>query len=451
MDLSVAIESILTFASILIAIWMMCASCPPRDNLVERIVAFIVMFMLLAVVGTWVGRVLIPSLMDEHIFETQVLTFIGVLFICIGGVMFCYHVTFWTALFCCTAGYTIQNLASGLHGLVMDILYWNGFEMEMSSSGIVSTNPLIVLASLVLSSVLIFLLAWYFYVRNTKAQGFFEIEDKGILGVTVAAVVFEILFDMVNKGITTYDTPWFFIFILKLTHSAACLLVLYLQYELLFNRQLQLEAALSEQMVHEAHRQYQFTKESIDAINARCHDIKHQLRELGENQSALDEATLAQFARDVDVYDSSIHTGNDALDTILTEKSLRCQREGITLSCIADGESLGFMSQADLYALFGNAVDNAINAVSKLEDPEKRGISITVRQRGQMVSIHVENYFEGSVNFDHKGMPISQGDKHELHGYGTRSMRLMVERYDGTISWSTQGNVFLIDALIPIP
>ncbi len=69
----------------------------------------------------------------------------------------------------------------------------------------------------------------------------------------------------------------------------------------------------------------------------------------------VDPAALADVAREVDVYDAAVHTGNEALDTILTEKSLVCQREGITLTCVADGSALDFMAPADIYALFGNA------------------------------------------------------------------------------------------------
>ena len=127
-----------------------------------------------------------------------------------------------------------------------------------------------------------------------------------------------------------------------------------------------------------------------------------------------------------------------------------CEKEGITLSCIADGRSLGFMKPVDLYSLFGNAIDNAMEAVRAIGDPERRSISLIVRRIGDMISVHVENYFSGSVAFGEDGMPLtSKEDKHN-HGFGTRSMRLIVESYDGTISTNTQGDVFHLNALIPV-
>jgi sensor histidine kinase regulating citrate/malate metabolism len=65
---------------------------------------------------------------------------------------------------------------------------------------------------------------------------------------------------------------------------------------------------------------------------------------------------------------------NDTLDIIITEKCLLCEKENITLTCIADGEKISFISVTDLYSLLGNAIDNAIEAVLQFEDQDKRSI-----------------------------------------------------------------------------
>ena len=63
----------------------------------------------------------------------------------------------------------------------------------------------------------------------------------------------------------------------------------------------------------------------------------------------VDREALNDIAREVNVSDSVVETGNEALDTILTEKSLACSQEGITLSCIADGAALGARLPSDIY------------------------------------------------------------------------------------------------------
>lgn len=80
---------------------------------------------------------------------------------------------------------------------------------------------------------------------------------------------------------------------------------------------------------------------------------------------------MDEIEKSVSLYDANVKTGNTVLDTILTEKSLLCYKKGIILSCVADGENIAFMEDADVYSLFGNALDNAIEAVLKLEEQRK--------------------------------------------------------------------------------
>lgn len=135
---------------------------------------------------------------------------------------------------------------------------------------------------------------------------------------------------------------------------------------------------------------------SLSIINRRAHDMRRLVNTLrSEGWDAvgnLDGKLLSSASRELDVYDSAVETGNTALDTILTEKRLLCASRGIVLSCIADGQSLGFVRPADLYTLFGNALDNAINAVVGLHDDTRLSISLVVRRHADVVSIHMENY-----------------------------------------------------------
>ena len=43
---------------------------------------------------------------------------------------------------------------------------------------------------------------------------------------------------------------------------------------------------------------------------------------------------------------------------------------------MVDGSRMNFMKAEDIYGIFGNALDNAIEAVSRLEDPQQRVISV---------------------------------------------------------------------------
>ena len=230
-----------------------------------------------------------------------------------------------------------------------------------------------------------------------------------------------------------------------------CVYIMYSAFEIVYNRRLQLNMAAIERLRATEARQYQMSRENIEAINIKCHDLKHQIRALASGGASVDGRVLDEISREVGVYDSVVKSGNDALDTILTEKCLYCEKHGITLSCIADGRALDFVEPTDLYSFFGNALDNAIEAVERLDDPERRSIGLVVRRTGDMVSVHVENYFDGQVSFGGEGLPRTRKGDEANHGFGTRSMRLIVEAAGGSLTCRAEGDVFCLDALIPIP
>lgn len=164
------------------------------------------------------------------------------------------------------------------------------------------------------------------------------------------------------------------------------------------------------------------------------------------------EDYLDEIERSIQIYDSTItiETGNEVLDTVLTEKSLYCEQHQITMTCVADGSKLGFLDGVDVYAIFGNALDNAIESVSALDDPEKRAIAVSVWTKSGLLLIQVENYFEGQLHFEN-GLPLTTKADRTEHGYGMRSIRYSVEKYGGHMAVSTEDNLFLLSISIPLP
>ncbi len=103
----------------------------------------------------------------------------------------------------------------------------------------------------------------------------------------------------------------------------------------------------------------------------------------------------------------------------------------------------------DICTIFGNALDNAIEAVMRIEDPEKRLIHLTVSAQHAFVLIHVENYFEGELKFEGGNLVSTKGDD-RFHGYGFKSLRYTAERYGGSVSVEAENNWFDLKLLIPL-
>ncbi len=204
------------------------------------------------------------------------------------------------------------------------------------------------------------------------------------------------------------------------------------------------EKALIEQMMGEQTKRYMETKESIDILNMRCHDMKRHLEGI---QDKLDRQELEVLRQALLVYDRNIRTGNDILDVFLNSKHLACQEKQITISCMANGRILAFMDIAHLCSLFGNAIDNAVEAVTQIQDPGKRVIDITVAQAGPNAVIHLSNYFSGQVagNLD-----TSKPDRNH-HGFGIKSIKYVADHYGGTVSINIEQDIFTLEVTIPLP
>lgn len=195
--------------------------------------------------------------------------------------------------------------------------------------------------------------------------------------------------------------------------------------------------------------QYKQSRESIDLINMKYHDLKHQIHLLRElNDKDQRDAFLDRMEADIKAHELQNKTGNSVLDTLLTGKSMYCHKHGITMTVVADGSLLRFMDAMDICSIFGNALDNAIESAVEISDKEKRLIHLTVSQVKSFVMIRVENYFEGDVLMDSDG-PKTKKDK-KFHGYGIKSIKYTVNRYGGVVKIGTKDQWFQLKILIPI-
>ena len=439
----------ISFVEILFAAGLLAANAPRRDRFWPRAALVVLVLWGLALATMWqaaaIGgveqsRQMAPAAGAIALGEALLYAF--VLLIATLGLRACFELTPWQAVFCATVGYATQNLGSGITESLVITLNASGLEVGSHAHVFLS---LAVCA--VVYAVLYFSVIQRVHVEKTSIP-----DNRGLVVMVMAVIVAVIGFDVLLKEGLPSNMPTGTLLLLRAFHALVCLFTMLVEIEMLSNRQLAVEKAATERLMAERERQYQLSRENIDAINLKCHDLRHQIRHLADGGAMVDAAVLADMAREVNVYDSQVKTGNDALDTILTEKSLLCKGEGITLTCIADGTALSHMAAPDLYSLFGNALDNAIEAVRQVEDPKRRSISLVVRKRAGMASIHVENWYDpaSSAQEFSDGLPRTSKADTASHGFGTRSMRAIVERYGGTLSLSAGAETFSLDAMIPV-
>ena len=123
---------------------------------------------------------------------------------------------------------------------------------------------------------------------------------------------------------------------------------------------------------------------------------------------------LQKLAGAIEVYDTDFKTGNEALDIVLMEKGLLCQREKVRMTCLVNGVHLNGMKQATSTPFFCNALENAMESVEALN--ERGAISITELCRDDFFVIRIENFFSGKMEFQ-DGLPVTRKDR-GYHGFG---------------------------------
>lgn len=236
----------------------------------------------------------------------------------------------------------------------------------------------------------------------------------------------------------------------NLFDSFCCVLLLLLQFGMFEWSKLQKQNEIMQQFLHIEEEKHAISMENIELINMKCHDLKYQIAALRhiDNRSE-QEKSIKAIERAIMIYDMSASTGNEALDLVLAEKSLIFQKYGISFSCIADGIKLNFISPTDIYSLFGNALDNAIESVCRIENQEKRIISLNISCRGNCLVVHMNNYNEQPLVFE-EGLPVTTKSEKDYHGYGMRSMRYLTEKYGGTMSILSDNNIFALNLLFPL-
>ena len=424
---------------LLVAVLMMASRLAPRPGTWWRLAVVAGGGLAIAFVPVLTG--LSSALSQNERYVEQLLVFSCVLALLVLAVRLLSHASVWAALFCATTAYTMQNLGSSVGELVR-VLASGRAEGALGTSWVEPATYLVVAA--------VYALCYLAFIRQIDRAALERMRSRSMLLVFVAVAFGVIGFDLLVKSVCVEGTSLPHAVLLRMAHILTCIFVLVAEYQILYVQQLRVEMATTEQLLAERGRQYEMARDNIEAINIKCHDIKHQIRTLSNGSGVADQSALDDLAHEVAIYDSSIKTGNEALDTILSEKGLVCERTQITLSCIVDGGSLSFVAPSDLYAFFGNALDNAIEAVSALDDHERRSISLVVKRRGSMVSIHVENYFAGTLSFS-DGLPRTTKADVANHGFGVRSMRLIAEKYEGSLTTSAEHGIFRLDAVIPVP
>lgn len=303
-----------------------------------------------------------------------------------------------------------------------------------------------------LAALLIFSLScvvfYFLYIRRTGQGGKLKADNFKLwtLLICTVAVVF-IFAPYVDDRIEDLAARAVAIVLVILVN----MLVLFTEFGVFEKSALQKENETIESILHAQRSQQARSERNIDMINQKCHDIKHAIAALRLTDDPAARAhQLDGMGRSVQEYDLTADTGNRVLDALLTDQCFRCRDKGIRFTYLADGRRIDFLEPVDLYAMLGDAFDNAVEALERVEEPEQRILSLELLPRQDFLFISLENYCPDPPLLA-GGLPKSSKPDDGRHGIGLHSIRYIAEKYGGTMSVSVEDGYFCLKITIPIP
>lgn len=348
----------------------------------------------------------------------------------------CCDLGLWDTLYCAVCAYATQHFAYSTHAFLYQLLG--------RPSGWYYWLKLLIYAA-------VYLIFYMVFARR--------LPDKGRYGATWGQSLFSMLLILsftilISHYVTLQvlggnsDRPY--LYACRLYAMLCCFFALWVQAIWQKRARLQRELDLKDRLWRQERTQYDLAKENIALINRKCHDLKHQIAAL--DRPGRDEGRsryLREIEDSIQIYDCTVKTGSEVLDTVLTEKKLYCEGHRINMTCVADGSKLGFLDPVDVYAMLGNAIDNAIEAVSGLPD-QQRLVAVSVWSSRGLLLIQCENCFDRPLHFE-DGLPVTTKSDSGYHGFGMKSIRYTVEKYDGCMTVHTEDGLFVLRLSIPLP
>lgn len=405
-------------------------SCKKRTRFLPRI--FISVFLGFCLNAWFSYRFFIPETSLAAL-ASQVATSLVVYISLYGILLFCLDETPWRVLFFASAG-NVVNTMGGSFKTILRML--EPLErLSQDTWGILLVD--------LLSYVAIDLLLFFLLRSFTKKRDFY-LDTKAKLFFSVGFALFYMGHSWLVQSYTSRDMTT--ILVESTYDMLLCATALMVMFGVLEQGALTSRVTLLNELVRQQERQYEASKENAQLVNEKYHDLKKMLESM---RGKVPVSQLDKLEEKLDEYDLHIDSGNPVLDVLITEKLYICSQKNIRLTCSLGNTDFSGIEELDLYTIFQNILDNAIEAVVALPEKDERFIMLTASQRGNILTIHTENPCTEKVTFQN-GLPQTKGDPTQ-HGFGVKSILRTAEKYQGTVSARQNGRMFSLEVLLLAP
>ncbi|MCL2248387.1 MAG: GHKL domain-containing protein [Oscillospiraceae bacterium] len=233
-------------------------------------------------------------------------------------------------------------------------------------------------------------------------------------------------------------------------------LFFYLYYSVSKSNEKDIKSALLTQEREYYYTQCRLMQESMEQVKSLRHDMKLHLATVRDFTLSDKSSEATNYLDDLldSVGESEVYsdTGNIAFDSIINFKLKDVLSSSINLQVNILVPPELSIEVSDVVTILGNLLDNAFDAVAKVED---KMIKLDVESSKGSLYIKIDNTFDGEVKYA-DGADNAEGLDRVIvsrkpangHGYGLSNIRKSAEKYDGHIDVSHEGNIFSVGILL---
>ena len=370
-----------------------------------------------------------------------VVTYIILFVLAIAAMYFSYKESLWRCLTAGALGYICQHIAYNIYSIIdVSANFEYGVIVSLGMGG----YALAVLLQLAIAAMVPFSV-WLIFGRKINSFSADGIARTNAMFIIISSLAIVIILGSLGAVFGADNLGVNIVF--KCLLIACCILMLILYVNIFEVKEARAERDIVLKLNENEHAHFLKLKQDMELISVKCHDIKHFIAAAG----AKGGVDLAELSEAVKIYDTAIKTGNDVIDTLLAEQSLHRNANGINLTVIADASPLSFIPVNDMCSLFGNLMENAVEAAEKVPEKDNRLININIRPVAGQVFFCVENsYAEEPVM--RGGLPLStKKSEAGYHGYGIKSVKMIAEKYGGNFTLAAKDGIFRVSILFPLP
>ncbi len=215
-----------------------------------------------------------------------------------------------------------------------------------------------------------------------------------------------------------------------------------------FDRQQRLE---EENMLAQYNRKYYETMEQHQfEVRRMKHDLRNHLLVLESLTEERRQEYRKQLLENPDFSQVIFYCADPTVNAVLTVKTELMRQREIDFSVKADiKETLPF-EQADICALFANALDNAAEGCGALPE-EQRKVTVEARAGKGMLVVRVTNPVpKGCEGGADGGLPETTKADTANHGFGLKSIRKVAQKYGGDMEIERKETVFSLFVWVPV-